>query len=259
MDVKLVAVDMDGTFLSKGNDYNRERFANIYRKMKTKGIAFVVASGNQYDQISSFFHDDEIIYAAENGAWIRRGSEELYCNQMEVSQVLTVVDQIVNNEDIMLCICGKKSAYVKDASLLPMMSVCFPTIQVIEDFHKIHDVIFKIALVTSVDKTNYYLKHIQALLPDEMEAVSSGFGCIDINIKGCNKGVALQHICDYLSLDPANCMAFGDSGNDIEMLKVAGHSYAMGNACPQVKAVAQKETLSCEKEGVLHILEQLVE
>lgn len=52
--IKMVAVDMDGTFLNENKEYNRSRFKRIYREMKRKEIKFVVASGNQYYQLKSF-------------------------------------------------------------------------------------------------------------------------------------------------------------------------------------------------------------
>lgn len=48
MSIKLIAVDMDGTFLNSRGDYARARFADQYQQMKQQGIKFVVASGNQY-------------------------------------------------------------------------------------------------------------------------------------------------------------------------------------------------------------------
>lgn len=54
MSIKLIAVDMDGTFLSDQKTYNRERFMAQYQQMKAQGIRFVVASGNQYYQLISF-------------------------------------------------------------------------------------------------------------------------------------------------------------------------------------------------------------
>lgn len=258
MDVKLVAVDMDGTFLSKGNDYNRERFARIYAKMKEQGIAFVVASGNQYYQISSFFEDPDIIYAAENGAWIRHGEKELFCASMDTTKVMEIVDVLHAYADVDLCICGKKSAYVHQERVLPLMRAYFPVIELRSDLHTIEDTIFKIALATPEEKTKDILTQIQAMLPQTMEAVNSGFGCIDINIRGCDKGSALRRICEYLHISPANCMAFGDSGNDVEMMKVAGYSYAMANANKEASAAAKEKTLSCKEEGVLHVLERFV-
>lgn len=54
MSIKLIAVDMDGTFLSDQKTYNRDRFMVQYQQMKRQGIRFVVASGNQYYQLISF-------------------------------------------------------------------------------------------------------------------------------------------------------------------------------------------------------------
>lgn len=53
--IKAIAVDMDGTFLNSNNDYDREAFLELFKKLKAKEVRFVVASGNQYAQISSFF------------------------------------------------------------------------------------------------------------------------------------------------------------------------------------------------------------
>ena len=46
-------------------------------------------------------------------------------------------------------------------------------------------------------------------------------------------------------------MAFGDSGNDIEMLQQAGFGFAMANARPHVKAVARYHAPHNNEEGVL--------
>ncbi|MBN0350481.1 HAD hydrolase family protein, partial [Pseudomonas aeruginosa] len=53
MSIKLIAVDMDGTFLSDAKTYNRPRFLAQYQRMREQNIRFVVASGNQYYQLIS--------------------------------------------------------------------------------------------------------------------------------------------------------------------------------------------------------------
>lgn len=53
--IKMIAVDMDGTFLKATNEYNRQRFAKIYAEALKQDVKFVVASGNQYFQLKSFF------------------------------------------------------------------------------------------------------------------------------------------------------------------------------------------------------------
>lgn len=53
--------------------------------------------------------------------------------------------------------------------------------------------------------------------------------------------------------------AFGDSGNDLEMLKHAGYSYAMGNGQPEVKAIAKEIISSNDENGVLLKIEELLQ
>ncbi|STK73890.1 putative hydrolase [Escherichia coli] len=63
--------DMDGTFLNDAKTYNQPHFMAQYQELKKRGIKFVVASGNQYYQLISFFPElkDEISFVAENAHW----------------------------------------------------------------------------------------------------------------------------------------------------------------------------------------------
>ena len=72
MSVKVIVTDMDGTFLNDAKTYNRTRFMAQYQELKKRDIEFVVASGNQYYQLISFFPElkNEISFVAENGALV---------------------------------------------------------------------------------------------------------------------------------------------------------------------------------------------
>nr|WP_260448985.1 HAD hydrolase family protein [Listeria booriae] len=54
MTIKMIAVDMDGTFLNSEKKYNVARFNTLFSRLKEKDIKFVVASGNQYFQLRFF-------------------------------------------------------------------------------------------------------------------------------------------------------------------------------------------------------------
>lgn len=51
-------------------------------------------------------------------------------------------------------------------------------------------------------------------------------------------------------------MAFGDSENDLEMLELAGYSFAMENGEEKVKRMAKYIAPSNNEAGVLQVLEQ---
>lgn len=55
MTVKVIVTDMDGTFLNDAKQYDRPRFLAQFAQLRQQGMEFVVASGNQYYQLISFF------------------------------------------------------------------------------------------------------------------------------------------------------------------------------------------------------------
>ena len=54
-------------------------------------------------------------------------------------------------------------------------------------------------------------------------------------------------------------MAFGDAQNDIPMIEFAGLGVAMGNACEELKAIADEVTLSNNEDGIAHTLKKYYE
>lgn len=76
----------------------------------------------------------------------------------------------------------------------------------------------------------------------------------NINI---NKSTALTHICQHLGVDFRDCIAFGDSMNDVEILQAAGVGIAMGNADAYVKEIADQICESCEEDGIAKALARM--
>ena len=76
----------------------------------------------------------------------------------------------------------------------------------------------------------------------------------EISCQDIDKGTALNHICRYLDVSPADCIAFGDSMNDAEILQAAGIGVAMGNAEACVKEIADQVCGRCEDDGLAKAL-----
>lgn len=74
-------------------------------------------------------------------------------------------------------------------------------------------------------------------------------------IQGENsKAVGMQKIMDYYGIDRKETIAFGDGGNDIEMLQFAGIGVAMGNASDEVKRISDFVTTDVDHEGIEYAL-----
>ena len=69
---------------------------------------------------------------------------------------------------------------------------------------------------------------------------------------GKNKGI--DAIINHFGIKLEEIMAFGDGGNDIDMLKHAGIGVAMENARDDVKEIADFITTSVDDDGITNAL-----
>ena len=73
---------------------------------------------------------------------------------------------------------------------------------------------------------------------------------VDVIPADGGKAVGLASVLAHCGIDRSACMAFGDGGNDTEMLEYAGIGVAMGNGSPAVKAAADYVTSDVDADGI---------
>jgi hydroxymethylpyrimidine pyrophosphatase-like HAD family hydrolase len=82
---------------------------------------------------------------------------------------------------------------------------------------------------------------------------------LDLTPPGVSKASALESLREELGIHPAHTVAVGDGNNDIEMLRWARDSYAMGNAPERVTDAAGTTVLPVDEDGVLEVLIPLID
>lgn len=75
--------------------------------------------------------------------------------------------------------------------------------------------------------------------------------------RGIDKGKGMEIVCRYYEDDLENTVAFGDSMNDYEMMSAAGISVAMGNACEELKQIADVVCGSVREDGIYHEFQRM--
>ncbi|PLL54982.1 HAD family hydrolase [Klebsiella michiganensis] len=264
MSIKLIAVDMDGTFLSDAKTYNRQRFLAQYARMREQGIRFVVASGNQYYQLISFFPEvaHEIAFVAENGGWVVSAGEDVFNCRMPKEHFNTVIDHLLTLTNIEIIACGKRSAYTLNRyndALKAVAAKYYHRLELVDDFNHIaDDEILKFGLNVPDQLIPQIQPKLHAALGDMVTAVATGYGSIDLIIPGVHKANGLRILQERWGIKNHEVVAFGDSGNDIEMLQHAGFGFAMANAAAPVKAVTGYRAPHNNEEGVLHIIDKVL-
>ncbi|MEJ6013225.1 HAD family hydrolase [Corynebacterium sp. H127] len=81
-------------------------------------------------------------------------------------------------------------------------------------------------------------------------------GLIEVAAPGVTKARGTSYLAAAIGAEAKDVVAFGDMPNDIEMLQWAGLGVAMGNARPEVKAVADIVTESNNEGGIARVLGQ---
>ena len=72
----------------------------------------------------------------------------------------------------------------------------------------------------------------------------------EMTAKHVTKASAVEILCHRLGRSPADAVAFGDSDNDVALLRLAGTGVAMGGAAEAVKQSADYVTDTLEADGI---------
>jgi Cof subfamily protein (haloacid dehalogenase superfamily) len=98
----------------------------------------------------------------------------------------------------------------------------------------------------------------QATLPGRATVARSQPYYCDVTPPGINKGRLVDLLAERLGVQREKIAVLGDAGNDVEMFARGGFAIAMGNATPEVKALAQATTLANDEDGFAAAVERYI-
>ncbi|WP_203580108.1 Cof-type HAD-IIB family hydrolase [Microbacterium hibisci] len=263
-DLRLIAVDMDGTLLD-GAGRIPDALWPLLDRLHARGIRFAPASGRQLATLQRAFarHLDDTVFIAENGAYVVEGEAEISSDAMDGSFTADLVGRVralaVAGRDLGVVVCGKRSAYIEraDAASLAEAEKYYARLEVVDDLLAVDDQILKVAIFDFAEAA------VTAPALDDLRAthqvVVSGHHWIDVMNQGVNKGVALRRLQAATGITHEQTAVFGDYLNDLEMMDAASLSFAMANAHPDVTERARYRAPSNLDHGVITTIEKLLD
>lgn len=268
MTIKLIATDMDGTILNPQGLLDIPRLEKILDRLDEKGIRFVIATGNEIHRVRQLLGHlaDRVVLIVANGAKIFENNQLIQVETWDdelVEKALTFFKgQECQNQFVITSMNG---GFVKEGTIFTQLEK-FMTPEMIELFYQrmnfveeLHPELFggvlKMSLVVGEDRTDQVQEDFNQVFNGRVQAVSSGYGCLDIIQDGIHKAWALQELLKRWDIESEEIMAFGDSENDVEMLELAGVAYAMENADDKAKAVATDIAPANSQGGVYQVIE----
>lgn len=254
--IKAIFFDIDGTLIS----FKTHQMPNTTQKalveLRKKGIKLFVATGRPPAEtkfLSQWFDFDGFI--TMNGQYCFNQNDKIheqYIPESELSAILPYLEQ----KDIACGFVELNYSYMNkiNSKVMELRNLLGATIieESIDNPNRIFkNKTYQLNAYITEDEEQEFFKYIPNCKSARWNPIFT-----DIIPKDGGKPVGIKKVLDYYEIPLENSMAFGDGGNDKEMLKYINIGIAMGNATDDVKRVADYTTLDIDDDGILYALKQ---
>lgn len=269
---KLVATDMDETFLDHGHQIPEANIRAMQR-MKELGVLFVPSSGRWYSSImDNFAHLDPALLEGSyvisyNGGFINRVgdpkpltscgigracAEELYALGCELGKCMHV-----NVADGHVFVCDAPEAertYLERISGVTHFNSAEHTDLSFLDGRDIVKVLFMDHDFEGLQRLGLELEPMARRLGVEITFSSKRY--LEFMPAGIDKGYGLKKLAEMLGIPMDQVIGVGDSANDLAMIKAAGLGVGVANVTDDVRPYCDAVLESTGDDGAF---EELVE
>lgn len=240
---RLVASDIDGTLLRKGDTALPAALFDVIRALRAHGVLFCAASGRQYASLRKLFAPvaDDILFACENGAVVFSGGARLAKTPLARVDAEQIINSILAQGNCLPMISGEQTVYIfagDDGFLHHLRVEVGNQVTVIRSLAELQEDIVKVSAYCA-GEGNSAVQRFPLLAPpweNRLNVAVAGERWVDFTL--ADKGAALAQIGALRGVPARDTMVFGDNYNDIPMFKYAGTAFAMASAVPAVQAAA---------------------
>lgn len=263
--IKLIAIDIDGTLLNEHHQLADEVKLALQKKAK-EGVKIVLCTGrpilgvqNYLDELGFTGEDDYVI--TFNGALAQKvKSKEILAHhtltiadyyKMERLALELGVHMHTETTEAMYTANKDISKYTVLESGMTNMPLHYCTAEEMDR----DMIISKMMFIDDPAILDAAIPNIPEKYLEEYEFVKSMDFFLEILNKKATKGNALKDLAEQLGIQREEVMAIGDNMNDMTMIEYAGVGVAMGNAVPELKAIADQVTKTNAEHGVAYAVE----
>lgn len=264
MTQKIAFFDMDGTLYQTENDVIQTSTLAAIDELRAHGYKIAAATGRPLNQLKLILERVQFdYYVLINGGYILdKDFREITAFPMVPGTVNEIVQLAKDNEYGLLLHFGdvtyiynnfypmyyfQKYANVLDALFYD------PT----NSYHKRHRVFNACILTKDPGALDAFMEEHPELRRDLINVKTDGFA-YDLFNASSDKAQGIQAVLDYEDASWDDVIAFGDSTNDIDMLKKAGVGVAMGNAIEQVQQAADMVTSDVYHDGIYNAVKKIL-
>ncbi|MBC2064803.1 HAD family phosphatase [Listeria welshimeri] len=277
MTTQAIILDIDGTLLNDDKKISPETKKTLITAQQN-GVKLILASGRPTTGMHLYAEQLEMetyhgLLVSYNGAKVVdcQTKEELFNQTLTIAEGKAVLEHMkqfevkvmidkddymyVNNVyDCYIPYKGEEINIIQYESRGGNFKLCEK-----EDLAAFLD--YRINKILTAGDPDYMQKNYQAMMAPFKNTLNCVFTAdfyFEFTAKNIDKAKALDTVLTPMGIHTENIIAFGDGHNDITMVKYAGTGIAMDNAVPELKAVANSITLSNNKDGIAHVLNNFI-
>lgn len=271
MDIRLIAMDLDGTALQKDRKSFSPRLEAALLEAYRRGVAIVPVTGRQYgmlpDCLKAHPEWESLVVCCNGGQILELGTGRRIWGVDISGAALEALLRIRAKYDLPMEFSSNSRLYLTQRDYqrqLPDPGLEFHRDTILANHGVFVDSLEPLCK-RDVEKVNLLCipAHLRETVAEELKAVDvsavwSSANCMEITHPEATKGNGIRALCEILGLPMESVMALGDSGNDETMLRQAGLGVAMGNAPDHVKAWARAVTDTYDRDGAAKAIEVYV-
>lgn len=251
--IKIAFFDIDGTILGMGKPDLTEKTKEALNKLQQNGVKISLATGRTLMTIPEFNGVNFDMTVAFNGSVCKVGDKVILNKTIPSHEVHKIIENATGMGKY-LAIATKSRIVTNgcDEPLREYLEIAKLDATPSEEFNEaLKEEVYQMMIGCEKSKWNDLLAGTNEAL------IAAWWDCaVDIIPKGSGKGNAVKKVVEHLGLSQEEALAFGDGGNDVDMLQAAGTGVAMGNASDNVKAVADEVCKSVDEDGVYYYLKE---
>lgn len=224
--LRLIACDLDGTLLPKGETTLSYTVLDTVRRVSDKGIYFAVCSGRAYYDLKRLFQPvhSRMIYISHDGALAMHRNCVLYKRPLIKSKLEETVSLAAQNCGGVL-LSGREHSYCpacNEALYMPLRQMYGACIQKVQNLNAMREDLLKLC---------FYQYRGSFAVPQGMRIAFDDGTWLELTCAYADKGQALRAVCRRLGIGMEQTAAFGDGENDLPLFAAAGQRYAVAPKC----------------------------
>jgi len=247
--IRIIFFDIDGTLVDPQTGRISGKTILALTRLRERGVKLCISTGRAPFEVPDFGPLKFDAFCAYNGSLCCAGSRILHSNPIAPRDVAQVMKNAAGlGRPVSLATRDRLAANGLDQDLADYYRLAELELTVAPDFDAVcREDIYQIMLGCRPSDHDAIIRDAQGV-----KIAVSWDRAVDVIPASSGKGAAIAKMLEHFGLEASQALAFGDGQNDLDMLQTVGTGVAMGNAVPQLKAVADEVCGAVSEEGIYH-------